>query len=79
MGIIRWLHKHDDNRQRCTLCKNSIPKDVMRVSFYYSNGYGGSSAKRICGLCLIKLSEEIKRLNEKEINEWIKKLTIKSI
>ena len=53
------LHACSDNRQRCTVCQESIPKDVQRLSFRYKNAWQRNNFIRICAKCLLAFGKEI--------------------
>ena len=44
---------------KCKCCKKTIPKDMERANFLYSGYRGHSGYIRICGLCLLKLSNQL--------------------
>ena len=69
------LKTHTNNREECSLCKRKIPKDVERVSFLYRSRYSYSH-KRICGLCILKLST---LLDLKSVNEWKEKIMVEEL
>jgi hypothetical protein len=69
------LEKAETNRQQCSLCGRCIPSHIPRISFGYRSAYG-SSNKRLCGLCIIELSEHI---NKEDIEDWKNKIIIKAI
>jgi len=75
MNISSWLEVADSNRQKCSICGRTIPKFVERVSFGFSTQWGYSH-KRICGLCILQLADNI---DKKRINEWKDSLLVKKI
>jgi len=75
MNIEDNLELADNNRQKCSICGRTIPKNVHRVSFYYNTQWGGSN-KRICGMCILELAEHI---DKESIKEWKNKIMVKRI
>ena len=70
------LTKCENGKQKCSLCDRTIPKEVERVSFYYSGAYGRSSYHRICGYCISQLYNV---LDKKPIRDWKLKLVIEEL
>jgi len=65
----------ENNRQRCTICGRSIPKNVDRFNFSYRTQWGCSHF-RICSYCLEQLYLVI---NKKPLEEWKEKIMIDEI
>ena len=75
MEVKDKLVTAENGRQICSFCGRAIPKDVQRISFGYSTRYG-SSNKRVCGLCILQLADE---LDKKPIKKWKEKLVVKEL
>lgn len=73
--IQKKLIKALDGRQKCSLCGESIPKEVDRLSFGYKTRFGHSYI-RLCGLCLIRASNQV---DKKSLKEWAKKIVVSLI
>jgi len=74
-NIKKYLEKHNNSRQICSICGRSIPKYIQRVSLSYSSKFG-CSYKRICSLCILELSKE---LDLKSIEEWKDKMMVEEL
>jgi hypothetical protein len=72
VGDEGWLETAENNRQMCSICGRTIPKDVQRISLSYRSRYG-TGYKRICGLCILTYSRKV---NKKPLKKWMDKLIV---
>jgi len=72
MKIEDRLYTYENSREKCSICGRNIPEDVDRISFDYRTHWG-SSYIRVCGMCILTLSESI---NKKPIERWNDKLMV---
>jgi len=66
----------DTNRQRCSICKKCIPKEVERLNIGHRSDYGTISQRRVCGLCII---ETYKKLHKAPVKKWCAEMVAKAI
>jgi len=67
-----WLDKGENGRQVCSICGNTIPKYIDRVSFAYRTQWGYSH-KRICSYCIEQLYLE---LDKDSLEKWKEKILV---
>ena len=75
MEIKDLLKIANTGQEKCSVCGRTIPKDVQRISFPYNTRYG-VSYKRVCALCILKLSKDV---NKKPIKKWKEMLVLKEL
>lgn len=69
------FEKSDDGRQRCSICNNSIPKGIRRISIGYHTGLS-SRNHRICAKCIYNLFNSLSKEELEDVNEWNKKCMV---
>ena len=76
--IIVQLCEGESNRNRCSNCKQSIPKDIQRLKIKVGINWntGDSAFKSICGHCLLEYAEQIDKI---KIKNWISEKVSKAI
>jgi len=73
--LKKRLYKHDNGMEKCTLCNESIPKEVHRISWSVQARLSMRYV-RLCALCIQRLN---KYIDNNEIDKWNKKLLLKEI
>lgn len=68
--ILQGFDEHTTNKQMCSVCNESIPMNIKRLSMAYKSKWG-TGWIRICERCVKILN---KKKNLKNIKKWEKEL-----
>lgn len=73
------MELHNNGKQKCSICKLTIPGNILRLSIDYKSRYGPKQI-RICSKCILKLNQKVKvAKNMKNIKAWEKNIMVKEL
>ena len=73
--LKKHLYFHDNGREKCTLCSESIPKEIQRISWSVQARMSIRFV-RLCAFCILRLSVYV---DKQAVEEWKKSLLLKQI